>query len=191
MADNQAADVDYSAYSDGMEPAAPAAESTIRPTAGNADVLSTVKQPSFILYALEWLFAVIVMATASSFESRLIGGSGFVIFVGVFAFLAATAFMALSFFGHRLGAVSGYQPIATFMFAVVWSFLFFVAGIVMAANVSNIPGILSKTSASSAAAFSFLSVPLWLFTAYQAFRKNTVPIPLLTRFQQTQPTVSV
>ena len=235
------------------------------------DILAVVKSPVFVLHSLEWIFSIVVMATASSTVAyaltrglpacccahtltprgtrgahrRLVSGSGFAIFVAAFAFLAATTFLTLLFLGRRVratlarasnaawptltawlwralrwhgmgtalqvGALVDYQQLATFVFGALWTLLYFIAGIVMAAGSTwgPVPCARSRarpltrltrplrpppsarapthlgfksTESNTAAAFSFLSVPLWGVTAFYGFRANTIPLPFISKF---------
>ncbi|TPX34664.1 hypothetical protein SmJEL517_g02706 [Synchytrium microbalum] len=126
--------------------------------------------PRFILRAVEWLFALIAFSTAASYTgfSYISGAIGFMIFVGVLAWLLDMAFMALYIFRPNAGRSVHFVEL---IISALWTFFWFAAWVAMAAQ--NLCGGLCSTWNASIAfgAFSMVAWGVSTFMVLREYRK--------------------
>ncbi|XP_004342699.1 hypothetical protein CAOG_08098 [Capsaspora owczarzaki ATCC 30864] len=158
-----------------------------------------VKRPTFILSALNWLFAIIVFGCIAD-KVKVSGGCyydlddnacGYGIAIGVIAFIAASLFMLFEFVGDRFGALQKFLTLFTLGFSVLWTFLWFVGFCYLTDKwvkfdfkdqvESDV-----KNNAQAAIAFSFFSIITWAAFSFLTLKKwrlggqavdNSAPAP--------------
>ncbi|TPX47412.1 hypothetical protein SeMB42_g02380 [Synchytrium endobioticum] len=122
--------------------------------------------PRFIQRVVEWFLALVAFACASAYTSAsyLSGAIGFMIFVGVLAWLLDMVFVALYIFRP---APAKNVLFVEMTISVLWTFFWFVAWVAMAAQ-NLCPGC---STWSSSIAFGVFSMIAWAISSFLALRE--------------------
>eukprot|EP00062_Callorhinchus_milii_P023367 gi/632982135/ref/XP_007907971.1/ PREDICTED: synaptogyrin-1 isoform X1 [Callorhinchus milii] len=159
---------------------------------GAFDPITFIKQPQSIVRAVCWLFSIVVFGSIANegyvnrpneveqhcIFNRNPSACGYGVGVGVLAFLASTAFLALDAYFPQISSVKDRKKVvlADIGFSGSWSFLWFVGFCFLtnqwqAAKLEDNPLREGADAARAAITFCFFSIFSWAAQAFLGYRR--------------------